>query len=118
MDALEWEYVLRCFWTLIYNNRSLTLVDVLTTQWERVLKLKFTEVLHLLLGSLPRLRTLSNLPMSIESILQLNIFAPNLDAFTMSDPPTKHDFLSEPTADSIHHHLRSLTLCGDLTLYQ
>ncbi|KFH74136.1 hypothetical protein MVEG_01349 [Podila verticillata NRRL 6337] len=118
MDALEWEYVSRCFWTLIYNNRSLTLVEVLTTQWERVLKLKSTKVLHLLLGSLLRLRTLSNLPMSIESILQLNTFAPNLDAFTMSDPPTKHDFLSEPTADSIHHHLRSLTLCGDLTLYQ
>lgn len=117
-DALEWEYVSRCFWTLVYNNRNLILVDVLTTQWEKVLKLKSTEVLHLLLGSLPRLRTLCNLPMSTESILQLNTFAPNLDAFTMSDRPTKHDFLSEPAAESVHHHLRSLILCGTLTLHQ
>lgn len=118
MDVDEWDYVSRCFWTLVSNNRNLTLVDILTTQWERVLKLKSTEALHLLLSSHPRLHTLRNLPMSIESILQLNKFAPNLGAFTMSDRPTALDFLSEPVAELVHHHLRSLTLCGILALHQ
>ncbi|KAG0031886.1 hypothetical protein BGZ82_006748 [Podila clonocystis] len=117
-DTDEWVYVSQCFWTLVCNNSNLTLVDLQPTEWSKVLKLESCNVLHPLLASLPRLRILYNLPMPTDSTLQLQNFAPNLDALTLADQLTAHDFLVVPTAENIHRNLRSLTLYGSLTLLQ
>ncbi|KAF9315908.1 hypothetical protein BG003_002550 [Podila horticola] len=117
-DTEEWCYISRCFWTLVCNNSNLTLVDLQPTEWNKVLKLESCNVLHRLLASLPWLRTLFNFPMHTESILQLKSFAPNLDALTLADRPTARDFLILPANENIHENLRSLALCGSLTLHQ
>ncbi|KAG0026926.1 hypothetical protein BGZ81_006006 [Podila clonocystis] len=116
--ANEWDYVSRCFWALVSNNCNLTLVDMMGTR-NKLLKLKSTEeVLYPLLGSLPWLRTLTNLPIPSESIPQLKTFAPNLSVLNVAGLVTAFDFLTVATAETVHHHLRSLTLYGDFTLYQ
>lgn len=111
----EWDYVSRCFWSLVSRNRNLTLVDAHNNK----LLMPQPEVLHSLLGSLSWLRTLRNILMPIGSLQQLKSFAPNLDALTLADLPAMHDFfMNMPTVESVHHHLRSLALLGTLTLYQ
>ncbi|KAG0033924.1 hypothetical protein BGZ81_006744 [Podila clonocystis] len=117
-DTDEWVYVSQCFWTLVYNNSKLTMVDLQPTEWSKVLKLDSCNVLHPLLASLPWLRILCNFPMPTESSLQLQNFAPNLDALTLAEQLTAHDFLVVPTAENMHRNLRSLTLYGSLTLLQ
>ncbi|KAG0074798.1 hypothetical protein BGZ93_001149 [Podila epicladia] len=117
-DTNEQNYVSRCFWSLVFNNNNLRLVELQITEFNKVLKLESCNILHPLLASLPWIRTLSNLPMPIASTLQLQNFAPNLDTLTLADRPTAHDFLTVPTAENIHRNLRSLTLYGGLTLLQ